>query len=188
MEIFITIGLVFLTITLGLTFLVYWIPKKLGFPKIGRILAIIVGLSAITTTAYIIFEDQLFFKRDARSLLAEQDIYLTDNFEIIENYSMSGIGDYYHKFVLDISEQDKKKIIEQIKKSGNFKSINENKANITTLTDRYFGKKLTQNYESQIYFVREYFEPSGEQNYAPTYRKIQLDKTERRLIFEDIDE
>ena len=78
MEIFITIGLVFLAITLGLTFLVYWIPKKLGFPKIGRILAIIVGLSAITTTAYIIFEDQLFFKRDAKNLLADT-VFVSSN-------------------------------------------------------------------------------------------------------------
>jgi hypothetical protein len=188
MEIFIAVGLIFLAIILGLTFVVYWIPKKIGYPKIGRILATVVGLLATIAITYTIFEDQFFFKKDARKFLAEQDIYLTDNFEITENKSMSGIGDYYHKFVLDISEQDKKRIIEHIRKSENFKHANENVTDITNLTDRYFGKKLTQNYESQGYFVREYFEPSGKQNYAPTYRKIQIDKTESKLTFEDIDE
>ena len=53
--------------------------------------------------------------------------------------------------------------------------------------DKYTGKKITQNYEDSTRFVREYFEPNG-QGYAPTYRRIEIDKTENKLIFEDIDE
>ncbi len=188
MEIFIIVGIIFLAVAVGLTFLSYWIPKKFGYPKVGRYLAITLGILFSILSIYTIFEDQFFFKRDARKLLNEQDIHLTDDFEIIENKSMSGIGDYYRTFSLTISEHDKQLIIEQIKKSENFKGLKDNKSDIMHSTDRYFGHKQIQNYEDENQFVREYFEPSGKKNYAPTYRKIEINKTDNKLIFEDIDE
>jgi hypothetical protein len=89
---------------------------------------------------------------------------------------------------LKISEKDKKIIIEQIKNDKSFKGIKDNKADISRITDGYFGKKIFQNYEDETQFVREYFEPSGKQNYAPTYRKIEINKADNKLIFEDIDD
>lgn len=53
---------------------------------------------------------------------------------------------------------------------------------------RYFGPKVTQNYETENAYVREYFEPSGREGYAPTFRRISISKTKNELIFEDIDE
>jgi hypothetical protein len=55
-------------------------------------------------------------------------------------------------------------------------------------TNKYFGSKIIQNYESENQFVRECFEPSGKKNYAPTYRKIEINKQDNKLIFEDIEE
>jgi len=104
---FIIIGIIISFICVGLIFLTYWIPKKFGYPKIGKFLGIFLGIFFSLLIIYIIFEDQFFFKRDARKLLSEQDIHLTDNFEIIENKSMSGIADYYRTFSLAISEHDK---------------------------------------------------------------------------------
>lgn len=182
--------LVFIGIPIGLGLLFYFIPKKLGYPKTAKYLTIAYGLFVLTIGLYIAFEDQLYTRNDAKELVKEQDIKLTDDFELLKNESMSAIGDYYHTFTLKISERDKQNAIAKIKSADNFKSDN---SSIETLMyqsapDRYFGKKVVQNYETENSFIREYFEPSGREGYAPTFRRISISKTDRELTFEDIDE
>ena len=148
------------------------------------------GLFVLTIGLYIAFEDQLFTKNNAKELVEEQDIKLTDDFELLKNESMSAIGDYYHTFTLKISERDKQNAITKIKSADNYKSDN---GSIETLMyqsapDRYFGKKVVQNYATENSFVRECFEPSGREGYAPTFRRISISKTNNELTFEDIDE
>ncbi|MBN7812366.1 hypothetical protein J0A68_15545 [Algoriphagus sp. H41] len=148
------------------------------------------GLFVLTIGLYIAFEDQLFTKSEAKELVEEQGILLTDDFELSKNESMSAIGDYYHIFALKISERDRQNAIAKIKSADNFKSDN---GSIETLMyqsapDRYFGKKIVQNYATENSFVREYFEPSGREGYAPTFRRISISKTDNELIFEDINE
>jgi len=182
--------LVFIGILITLGLLFYFIPKNLGFPKTANYLTISYGLLVLTTGLYCVFEDQFFTKNNARKLIEDQDIKLTDEFEVLKNESMSAVGDYYHTFTLKISERDKQKAILKIKSSDNF---NTDKASIDAFLyqsapDRYFGKKVKQNYETEISFVREYFEPSGLEGYAPTFRRISIDKNKNELKFEDIDE
>jgi len=182
--------LVFIGIPIGLGLLFYFVPKKLGYPKTAKYLTIAYGLFVLTIGLYIAFEDQLFTKNNAKELVEEQDIKLTDDFELLKNESMSAIGDYYHTFTLKISERDKQNAITKIKNADNFKTSN---GSIETLMyqpapDRYFGKKVVQNYETENSFVREYFEPSGREGYAPTFRRISINKTNKELTFEDIDE
>lgn len=182
--------LVFIGIPIGLGLLFYFVPKSLGYPKTSKYLTIAYGLFVLTIGLYIAFEDQLFTKNNAKELVEEQDIKLTDDFELLKNESMSAIGDYYHTFTLKISERDKQNAITKIKSADNFKSDN---GSIETLMyqsapDRYFGKKVVQNYATENSFVREYFEPSGREGYAPTFRRISISKTDNELTFEDIDE
>ncbi|WP_327983654.1 hypothetical protein [Bergeyella porcorum] len=40
----------------------------------------------------------------------------------------------------------------------------------------------------RIAFVREYFEPSGREGWAPTFTRISISKTKNTLTFEDINE
>jgi hypothetical protein len=173
----------------GIIYLFYWIPKRLGYPTAGRILATVITLSLCITVALNVFDDELFSKNDAEELLAEQDLKLTDNFEILENKSMAGIGDYYHTFTLRVSEKDKKTIIGKIKSSSNFTVVKEMESARYSDNpyDYYSGPKRIKNYETETQFVRELFEPKG-QGYAPTFRKIEIEKAENKLIFEDIDE
>ena len=190
MDGFVLVGLLllfFVVLPIGLVILLYIVPKKLGYPKTGKTLSIIFCVIILTVALMTIFEDQLFFKKDATKLLLEQDITLIDNFEIIENKSMSAIGDYYHTFSLRISPKDKQFIIGQIKGSENFKGLNDKIEDLLHTSDNYEGKKITQNYEDSLQFIREYFKPNG-QGYAPTYRKIEIDKKDNKLTFEDIDE
>lgn len=190
MDAFLHIGLlvvVMIGIPIGIGLLFYSIPKKMGYPKVGKYLAGLFALAILVIVFMIIFEDQLFTKNEARKLIEEQELKLTDDFKLENNKSMWAIGDYYHTFTLTISEKDKLNAIEQIKHSNNFTDIGETiKDLLFGIEDRYNGPKQTQNYETENSFIREYIKPNG-QGYAPTFRRIIVDKQKNEMIFEDID-
>ncbi len=192
MDEFLLIGLLILTfvgIPIGIGCLLYFIPKKIGHPKTGKYLTIIFGILVLTVVLWIVFEDQFFTKGNAKELVEEQKILLQDNFELIENKSMSAIGDYYHTFTLKLSERDRQNAIMKIKGGDNFKAGNNSIDQIPYFSDkRYFGPKVTQNYETGNAYVCEYFQPSGKEGYAPTFRRISISKTKNELTFEEIDE
>ena len=97
--------LIFLTILIvgGLKFLSYWIPKRYGNPKLGIGLAIVVALISATPILSFVLEDYLFFKSDAAESLKVHGIIIQDDFNL-ESNRMTGIGDFYHRFVQEISE------------------------------------------------------------------------------------
>jgi hypothetical protein len=193
MDILLLIGLfivVFVGIPIGIGLLFYFIPKKLGYPKTAKYLTITYGLFVLIIGFFIVFEDQLFTKKNAKELVEEQKFKLNDEFKLLNNESMSAIGDYYHTFTLKISDRDKQDAIFKIKSSDNFKTDNISIDTMLYLQaqDRYFGEKIIQNYETENSYVREYFKPSGKEGYAPTFRRISISKINNELTFEDIDE
>ena len=191
MDSILIIGLlivVFIGIPIGLGLLFYFVPKKLGYPKTAKYLTITYGLFALIVGLYIVLEDQLFTKQNAKELVEEQDIKLTDEFELFKNESFSAIGDYYHTFTLKISERDRQEAILKIQNSNDFHTSKDVIDNHPYNHDRYFGPKVTWNYENEFCYVREYFQPSGQKGYAPTFRRISISKTKNELTFEDIDE
>jgi hypothetical protein len=187
MEVYIIVFLLILAIIIGLLWLCFWLPKKFGYPKFGKYLSIIIAVIIGFYVLSVIFEDELFSKKNATELLAEQNIKLNDEFELNENKSMSSIGDYYHTFTLKISEKDKARIINEIKISKNFNQDKQTVSYFDNRKDYYNGPKRINNYETENHFIRELFEPNGE-GYAPTWRKIEIDKKQSLLIFEDINE
>lgn len=192
MDTYILIGLlilIFVGLPIGLGLLFYFIPKKRGYPKTAKYLTIAYGLIVLTIAFFIVFEDHLFTKNNAKELVEEQNIILQDKFDLLNNESMSAIGDYYHTFTLKISERDKQDAITKIRSADNFNADNGNIESLPyqQAPDRYFGKEVIQNYETENSYVREYFEPSGRQGYAPTFRRISISKTKNELTFEDID-
>ena len=168
-------------------FLAYWTPNAFGYPKTGKLLAYIVSSAFGIFLLFTIFEDQLFFKSDARKLLQLQDITLNDPFQLEGNQSMSAIGEYYHTFTLTISAGDKARLIDQIRKA----QIDEAAKHVEDMPedklDRYNGPRRIKNYETDQQLVRELFQPNGE-GYAPTWHKIEIDKVGNKLIFEDRDD
>lgn len=192
MEVVLFIGaliLAFIGIPIGIALLLYFVPRKLGYPKTAKYLTIIYGLIVLTIVFLALFEDQLFTKSDAKKLVEEQNIQLRDKFDLINNSSSSAIGDYYHTFTLKISESDKQEAIKTIRNSKDFQPDEKLVDSVLYLrNDRYFGPKIIQNYQTDSSYVREYFQPSGQQGNAPTYRRISISKTKSELTFEDIDE
>nr|WP_315156455.1 hypothetical protein [uncultured Flavobacterium sp.] len=188
-SIFLTIILILLVLIpsafcVWLVYILYSIPAKSGQKKLGIFLSSIVGLFFIYIAVSMIFEDELFSKNDSKNLLAEQNIVLTNDFELLENKSMSGIGEYYHTFTLKITAEDKTKIINEIKNSKNFNLDPKVENYFDNREDYYNGPKRIKNYETEKQFVRELFEPQGK-GYAPTWRKIKVDKNENILEFVD---
>lgn len=187
--------IIFIILPIGIGILFYRIPKKYGYPIIGKILTIIYGLLILTYLFFIIFEDQLFTKNNAKELLAKHQIYLNDNFELVHNKSMSSIGDYYHIFKLKISDNDHKNAVIKIKNAQNFKGYNstlneyhyKSLENEYNYKDRYFGPKIVLNYETEVSYVYDYFKPSGQKGYAPSHIIITIYKSKNEIKFEDID-
>lgn len=180
-------GIVILALTIGIVWLCFWIPKNFGYPKFGKYLSTIIGVLIAIFVVSEIFKDELFSKNDAKELLKEQKIVLIDEFELTENESMSGIGEYYHTFTLKITNQDKNKIIHEIQKSKNYNSNLKMENYFKNREDYYNGPKRIKNYETENQFVRELFQPNGNK-YAPTWIKIEIDKKSNLLIFEDLDD
>ena len=108
----------------------------------------------------------------------------------MSNRSSYAIGDYYLEFKLSISERDKRDLILVITNAPSFttEEIAFNDMVHRKLEDRYFGERVVRNYETEVSYVREYFEPSGRQGYAPTFRRVSIGKVGNELRFEDIDE
>jgi len=75
MDAFLLIGLyilVFVGLPIGLVCLFYFVPKKLGYQKIGKYLAIVFGVLVLTLVLWTVFEDQFFTKDNAKELVEEQ--------------------------------------------------------------------------------------------------------------------
>ncbi len=177
--------LIILCLILGLVYLGYWIPKKFGNKKLGKIIAgiLITGFSLCFLA--LIFNDKLFFKSNATKLLSDQKIELVDEFKIINNES-GGLRDYYHKFELEISDNDKRRLIDKIKSETDFREDFENRVYLPELaTDKYEGDIIYANYQNEREFKTEMFQPNGK-GYAPTYRIISISKEGNKLTFEEI--
>ena len=193
MEQFLLIGILFLVFTgipLGTGWFIFWAIKTSGHPRAAKLVASLFGFIIFVFSVSIYYEDELFSKNSASSYIEQQGIKLKDEFKILHNESMSGIGDYYHTFTLEISELDKINAISNIKKSDNYNTHHSYIEEINRMSDssRYFGSIVFRNYQTEFSFVREYFEPSGQKGYAPIFRRISISKSKNELTFEDIDE
>lgn len=104
----------------GTIFLSYWIPKRLGYKKIGIVLSSILTIGLlILILGQFVLKDYLFFKSDAKEFLINHNIRLEDEFKIIYSDTDEFLGSY-QKFALEISQNDKLKVIDAIKSSDNF--------------------------------------------------------------------
>ena len=111
--------LLFISIVVGLIYLAYWLPKRLGKRKLGLWLAGILTAGLLTIIIATVFEDQFFFKSDVMERLSEHNIELKEDFKIISNES-GGIRDYFHQFRLTISPTDRERLIAKIKSADSW--------------------------------------------------------------------
>ncbi len=179
---------IIIALPFGIGWLLFFIPKKLGYPKLAKYLLLTYCLAVITVALLLIFEDQLFTRNEAKELVETHTIKLQDKFEIINNSSSFSPGNYHHIFTLKISARDDYRAKQIIKNAA---KLNPKKISMDSLVlspeNHYFGPKVEHAYETEDVFISEHFHPSGQQRYAPLYTTIAVRKTENTLIFEDID-
>ncbi|MEG0931491.1 hypothetical protein [Algoriella sp.] len=188
-EFIIGLTLLFLFIILIVFLIGYCIYKFLryiNFPKTAVLATVAYGLFIIYIPISVIYEDELFFKRDATELVEDLDFKLNDDFEI-KNTSNWGIEESYHTFILEISNNDRNRLINEIKTSKNYMPDSIFSTDKIVYPDRYKGKKIVWNYEDESWYIRHYYQPNGE-GYAPTDRSISISKTSNELRFEDVNE
>lgn len=175
-------------IIIGLIYIGYWIPKRLGKRKLGKWIAGILSIAVMTFILSIIFEDELFFKSDAKELLAEHNIVLKDEFVLSSN-EFTGYKDFYDRFELTISETDKSRITNKIKNADNYQHHIDRPIDIRFDKPRYVdsnnGQEFTANYHTEREFIFEYYKPN-ERGYTPTHHRISISKAENKLIYENI--
>jgi len=182
----ILIELLFVGFASGLLVVLYIVLKKLGYPRLGISLATIAGLMFLFLTIIIVFNDQLFSESDAQELLLMHQVYLNDQFEIISNKSLSALSDFYHTFTLEISANDKSRIISEIKESDNFTIFTKPNTGRNTHYNSYkTGDTVFWNYENNDEYIREMFIETRK-GYAPIWQFIHIDKDGKLLVFEDI--
>ncbi len=53
---------IFVLFMIGILFFIYWIPKKLGYPKVGKYLVIILSVLLILIVLFGVFQEAFFAK------------------------------------------------------------------------------------------------------------------------------
>ncbi|WP_194976204.1 hypothetical protein [Aquiflexum lacus] len=178
--------LLFISIIVGLIYLAYWLPKRLGKRKLGLWLSGILTVGLLTLIVATVFEDQFFFKSDAIEKLKEHNVELIDDFKILSNES-GGFMDYFHQFRLTISPADKERLIDQIKSADNYEDEVQDMFDLRSGKIRYSDKdtSFTANYQDGSNYIYEYYKPN-KQGYTPTWDRISISKTENKLNYERI--
>lgn len=178
--------LLFISIIVGLIYLAYWLPKRLGKRKLGLWLSGILTVGLLTLIVATVFEDQFFFKSDAIEKLKEHNVELIDDFKILSNES-GGFMDYFHQFRLTISPADKERLIDQIKTADNYEDEVQDMFDLRSGKIRYSDKdtSFTANYQDEWNYIYEYYKPN-KQGYTPTWDRISISKTENRLNYERV--
>lgn len=168
----------------GLIFLSYWIPKRFGKRKLGSILAIIVALLLVSPIVSFFLEDYLFFKSDAIQRLKEHEVVLQDNFDLQSN-KITGIGDYYHRFVLNITLDDKERLIKFFKQLPCYRDSIPEGLNFRSNKPRYANGPVEYvvTYQNEHHYVLEYYKPN-KPGHSIIWDKISIPKKGNQLIYE----
>lgn len=181
------IFLIFPLVFFAIIFIAYWTMINLGFKKAGKIVTIVFSILASIPILAFVLEDYLFFKSDAKLLLKDNDIVLIDKFSIKSN-KVTGMRDLYQKFELQISENDKTRIINQLRQSKYYTTDTTNQEyNLQNGLERGLTKRVFKDYEGKNYIRRESYEKL-KQGYKPDFDIITISKTENRLTFERVND
>lgn len=178
--------LLFISIIVGIIYFTYWLPKKLGKKIIGLWLSGILTVGLLILIITTVFDDQFFFKSDAKEKLKEQNVELMDDFKIVSNES-GGFMDYFHQFRLTISPADRERLINQIKSADNYQDEVEDMFDLRSGKIRNSDKdtSFTANYQDDWNYIYEFYKPN-KQGYTPTWDRISISKTENSLTYERV--
>lgn len=126
--------------------------KKIRKQKTGIILVSTVGFLYLLGVFYLSSEDEFFTKYQARKILVNNKIELKEDFEIINNETGGGMGDYYQTFSLKIGKNDAeifRNIFLKRSKTSTSKMINNLSVIEYREFDDYLMKQNIENLEGE---------------------------------------
>ncbi len=178
--------LLFPIVLFALIFIIYWAFVNFGFRKAGKITTIVFAVVASLPLLHYAFEDYFFFKSDAKEFLKDNNIVLLDKFSIRSN-KITGQRDLNQKFELEISNADRTRIIEQIRKSRYFSDSVDKDYLMQKEMGSGLTKRVYKDYEQAAYVCRQSYEKL-KQGYKADHDIITVEKTTSILTFERINE
>src|ERR1035437_7546777 len=153
-------GLIFLLLFLlaGIGLLIYSRKKK---SKIGLAVSIIMLLLVIFALLTNTIDEFSISKKDIISDLKHIDIELQDDFEITNN-KVTGMPERIQETEIQISKEDKDRIIKQIRNSANFKSFaNKSELSNDTDTEQFGFSDKILNFKYPEFYSRETYTKIG---------------------------
>ena len=118
----------------SIVFITYWIFRFYKKKKIANVSAILLSLFFLYIALDPWITDWTFSKNDATEILKERGFVLNDKIKLLSNES-GGFRDYYHTFSIAISDNDYKRISNQIISSHSFKGKKNRMISIQIIQD-----------------------------------------------------
>jgi hypothetical protein len=183
---YILLFLGFIALVVGLIYFSYWLPKKLGQKKLGIVLSGSLIFIIVCFILSIVFENELFFKSDAKKRLQENNIILVDQFSFssINIDELSGIT----QFDLNISQKDKRNIIDKIIHAANYQDSVSDMYDPIEKWPRYSKNNAvyTANYKDGWNYIYEVYQ-TNKIGYAPVQYIISVSIVNNTLSYVRLD-
>ena len=164
--------ILFLGLPLLLGVIIYLMINTYLTKKMAKYFGLAFTVVYLSLAGFLYFEDHFFTKNDALKVLQEKNITLNEPFELLDHRKESSFNDSFHTFELKISEKDKHRLIQMIKNSENYKSIEESRNNDSI-----------ENYETKNEFIRKHQVPND-----ASYQSITINKNENKLVYENFNQ
>lgn len=177
-------GLVLLLIIAIIGVVVFIISKRTK-SKIGIYISVFLFLVVISSLMTNYIDEWTISKKDVISDLKNVNIELRNNFKITNN-NVSGMPERTQKTTIEISSEDKARIIEQITTAKNYKAYptNQNISDDTEATSLGFSKEIYNFQYPEFYSIETY---SNIDNY-PTRLFVTIDKKRNIIEYQRIED
>jgi hypothetical protein len=129
-------------------------------------------------------DEFFYFKSDAKEDMRLANLYLKDDFEIINN-TVFGFPERYQKTILKISDNDKQRIISEIKNGKYFMEVKESRPLFYKMMGKN-SKKIVSNYFYNNSYIREVY--SQEEGYVGLSVNVVFTKKSNQIEFNNIED
>lgn len=171
---------IFILLFLVFIILLYWIPRKLGYPKTGIILVLATITLLISFVLYQIYVDKFFEKSTIRTNLRYNEIVLLDNFKILE-FETNLTQNQYYQTQIKVSEEDKNNIIATIKNANNYQEINNiEQITVDDSSNELYDLVIMNYKQNKVYIRKSYLKTETE---SPIWDSISINESNNILSY-----
>jgi hypothetical protein len=163
--------------------IIFFVLKRNKRPKLGLFIASIIILIVMFFLFTNEIDQNLYSKSDVKNDLKIANLYLENDFEIINN-KVFGMPERFQDTEIKISEKDKNRIINEIKNDKSFKK--SKKSRVLYQQMRIKNKVVYTSYFYNNQFIRESYYRL--EDYVPIYIIVSLNEKSNILMFSRIED